>query len=212
MYEFSMHSPNTLPQMESEDNYIRLRAGYSYSISYSRINTKLLPPYYSTNCRKYNVSNINEEQSRSDCIDRCVLNALREKCGKCIHNTGSLYRKEFIEMHTPEMLCDFVRSYEISECYYRSINEIKPECEFDCRPDCNNQFIDFDIKNVDKITSSPWDKKVYVSITHSRLPDQVIEHLPEMTFVSFIANFGGLAGMWLGLSVIALYDFIIKFL
>jgi hypothetical protein len=75
-YYFSMHAPNIMPLMDYENNYLELKPGYSYSISFSRIRTKLLPPSYITNCREYNTSNSDEEQSQINCIDKCVLKSL----------------------------------------------------------------------------------------------------------------------------------------
>jgi hypothetical protein len=69
-FYFSMHSPNTFPRMDFEDNYLELESGHSYSISFNRIRSKLLPPNYTTDCRDYNSSNIKEAQSRSDCRER----------------------------------------------------------------------------------------------------------------------------------------------
>jgi len=53
LYHFSIHSPNVLPDFNSAElNFIILKLGRDYLVSYSRIITKLLPPNYSTNCRK----------------------------------------------------------------------------------------------------------------------------------------------------------------
>ena len=42
-------------------------------------------------------------------------------------------------------------------------------------------------------------------IKHSKIPDVLITHLPEITFNAFVCNFGGLLGLWLGLSVFAIF-------
>jgi hypothetical protein len=92
-YFFSMHSPKIFSQMRYEDNYIELRAGYNYHMSFYRIRTKRLPPRYSTNCRNYNLTTVSEEQSRVDRIDRCALKTMKEKCGHCLHHIGSLFQE-----------------------------------------------------------------------------------------------------------------------
>jgi len=204
---FSIHSPKAFPHFGSEDNYIRLSIHETYTISYSRIITKLLPPNYSTNCRNYNISNIHEEQSRSDCIDRCILKLFREKCGKYFYPTELLLRKEYIQMYSPEKL---FYDKNLTECYNMFFaKKVQSKCVANCRPDCHNQFIDFQIRDVVKTKTN---ERSYISITHNRLPDLVIEHLPEMTFLSFICNFGGLTGMWLGLSVTSLFKLMTSYL
>ena len=41
---------------------------------------------------------------------------------------------------------------------------------------------------------------------HSSFPDILITHLPEITFNAFVCNFGGLLGLWLGLSVFTIFS------
>ena len=45
--------------------------------------------------------------------------------------------------------------------------------------------------------------RIKVDVRPSNLPTVIIDHLPEMTFLSVLCNFGGLVGMWLGVSVLA---------
>ena len=51
-----------------------------------------------------------------------------------------------------------------------------------------------------------------IKIYHRSLPDTIIKHIPEISFTAYIAQLGGLAGMWLGLSAIAIYDNLIQFI
>jgi len=200
-----MHSPILLPIMDYENNYLELKPGYLYSMTFSRIRTKLLPPNYKTNCREYNSSDINGEQSQIDCIDRCVLNKLREKCGNCIHSFGAPLRQELLQKFSSDKFCEYSTEYDTSICYFKNIGEIRPSCRSNCPSDCVNHYLDFNIDVKHKLDTSSWDGITFIDITHSRLPDQDIRHMPEITFVSFLSNFGGLAGMWLGMSVYAIY-------
>jgi hypothetical protein len=49
------------------------------------------------------------------------------------------------------------------------------------------------------------------SSTHNQLPDQLIKHMPEMEFITFIGNFGGLLGLWLGFSIYAIIKLFSKY-
>ena len=56
------------------------------------------------------------------------------------------------------------------------------------------------------LISPRYDKTSVITIQHNRLPDLFVSYIPETTFVSFVGNFGGLLGMWLGISVISIFD------
>ena len=40
------------------------------------------------------------------------------------------------------------------------------------------------------------------------MPDILIVHIPDICFISFVCNFGGLLGMWLGVSFLSIIDLI----
>ena len=48
------------------------------------------------------------------------------------------------------------------------------------------------------------------------MPDFIIRYIPELTFISFVCNFGGLLGMWLGVSFLSIINYfkivLVKFL
>ena len=58
------------------------------------------------------------------------------------------------------------------------------------------------------------DNKYYrffvIRITHSTYPDMIITSIPKINFNGLACNFGGLMGMWLGLSMIAILNVIYK--
>ncbi len=216
-FQFSMHSTISIPDMSYGHNFIPLSAGYSNEITFSQIDTILLPPNYMTNCRNFDLDDENNEKLGTDCITKCILNTLKTKSSHCVHRTADLIRKEMFERNKFEKFCPIYNIYgkDYDQSYYyvaKNIHEIRSICEEKFHNECYKQFFDFDVKKKTKLPFSPWDKRTLVYITHNHLPDQVIEHLPEMTFISFVANFGGLLGIWLGLSAIAIFDFIIKFL
>ncbi len=66
---FYLSSNNNLPTGESW-NSIKLEIGYSHQISFTQIDTKLMPSPYKTNCFDYNIIGF---KSRKDCIDSCLI-------------------------------------------------------------------------------------------------------------------------------------------
>ena len=80
--------------------------------------------------------------------------------------------------------------------------EMKQECTKQCRPPCHTSYFIYDVRSVTKISDSDYDKVTIINIQHNHIPDVYLRHLPEITFISFISNFGGPLGMWLGMSVL----------
>ena len=51
---------------------------------------------------------------------------------------------------------------------------------------------------------------LFFSLFHNGYPDIVIEYIPEISLIAVIGNFGGLLGMWLGVSVLSSLDITIN--
>ena len=72
-----------------------------------------------------------------------------------------------------------------------------------CPFDCEFNYFDWDLREIykhEKYKSNHLRGILKVDFKHNRLPNQLIESIPEITFISFVSNFGGLLGMWLGMS------------
>lgn len=205
---FAMHSPNSIPPF-NRLNYLQLEVGFAYSIAYSRIKSKLLEPPYATNCYDYRNNKMTEAQSRSECIEICVNKMLR-KCVPCLHRSGTVFRKETIAKN--EMMCTFRTSYDCLNAKNKEYNHVllNDLCENECKNDCDQEFYDFEIRNKEANHYYSWSSLIDIKVMHRNSPDMMIEHLPKMTLIDFMSSFGGLMGIWLGLSVIAFYDFIIN--
>ena len=78
-----MHSPNTIPNQLTDNNFLRLKADYNHNIAYNRWKTILLPPPYQTNCNNYNMDDEQGYRLRSDCINHCIHEGLVRECGDC---------------------------------------------------------------------------------------------------------------------------------
>ena len=83
--------------------------------------------------------------------------------------------------------------------YYGRNEEFK--CFTECPKDCKFDYFMWDDIKQDYTTPIDVGKScTAIDIEHNRLPDIIIIHYPEITFIGFISNFGGLLGLWLGLS------------
>ena len=83
----------------------------------------------------------------------------------------------------------------------------KFQCENQCRPDCK-----FSYYSIDKQRKSKKDWDRYLYLLHSPMPDLIIKYTRQMTFIAFVCNFGGLLGMWLGLSILTVCESSLDFL
>ena len=220
---FSMHSPNTLPQQMNANNFLRLKAGKWYEITYNRLKTVLLPPPYQTKCRKYNLDDEHGHKLRSDCINQCNGKGLAEACATkqnangvpkdnnridCFYSYDALWRRDIIDKNnqSSSRLCS---NSSVTDCLDRVINRVNRECQVTCHVECDNRFYNYNVETNNKLEND----KLYtlINIEHNQMPDQITEHIEEMSLIQFIASFGGLTGMWLGLSVVVIPQYLLKF-
>ena len=79
-------------------------------------------------------------------------------------------------------------------------------CSTKCKPDCSTKQYLLGIKE------STFENRAIVDLQHGSIPDIIVKHSLEMTLMSFICSFGGLLGMWLGLSILTISKDIFKFI
>ena len=94
--------------------------------------------------------------------------------------------------------------------------EILDLCKTKCKPDCSaKQYFTEINKTYDDLVSALHSGTIRRDMTnvifqHNSIPDVIVRHSLEMTFMSFVCNFGGLLGMWLGFSVLSISKDIFK--
>ena len=199
-YFFTIHSANELLDF-NERNYFKIGHNIN-TYFYSTINTELLGTGYDTNCydydQDYKYANFN---MRSDCQLSCYQTRLSQKCGDSnFYLSNSLMRKEFIDQNIDKFVSKNI------DCLDNFKHEILDECSKHCRFDCKFKYYIFNhnVKNTesDYYSSHPQ----HFTMLHNNLPDLQIKYLPKTDLISIICNFGGLLGMWLGLSVLSIFD------
>ena len=191
----ALHSPNNLPDLDiNENNHVKLDQGQTF-IDYSLVSVDRLDSSYDTNCYEYNLdykhANFN---MRSDCLSSCKHDASRTIC-LMTEQPSILLRKEYFQNKTflNEEIC---RPYSI---------KIELGCKTRCKLDCKFNFYLVNYRGI------AYDNELRsvvstVRISHNNFPDVVVKHLPESTFISLVCNLGGLIGMWLGLSVLTVFN------
>ena len=132
---------------------------------------------------------------RSDCVNECYQDKMRQLCkvDRGLFMSNSLLRKDYLVDGNEKLL----------SCYDAEFNHnnfsIKKDCEKMCKPECDIKYYPFQIK---KAT----DNGRRIFIRHGEFPDIFIEHIPKMSLMGFVCNFGGLLGMWLGLSLFSILN------
>ena len=187
-YLFLIHKPSFIP-LPDENSFIRLQPNKEYIVLYSRIKKHLLKSPYTTNCVDY----IKTNESQDYCIVYCLFEKELLECGYCaprfnLHlKSADVYQDKSIHL-CPSQNCK--RSYWLKEA--------QNQCKSKCAPDCYTEFYEFyetsdrDLKE-QRITSV---NRTIIKLIHKTIPDVEIKHFPEFTSSSYVANMGGLAGMW----------------
>ncbi len=192
----AIHPSNMIPDPTNYPNKILYEWWRFYPITYWKTVSYLLEPPYETNCRFYNIRDQNNLQSHYDCVAKCIIKMYRNKC-KCLPRSGLLYHKNLLTSN--DMFCPFN-----NEC--KSLN-IRSSCTKSCKPDCISEQYEFETW-----ADIPWHKftnTTGVTIRRKPVLDQVYRHSPEITWIQLVSDFGGLGGMWLGISVITISKAII---
>ena len=191
-YFISIHSPNHQPQFLLGVSFMRININESNTIKYSQLEIQRLGKGYDTDCHSYNSeTNYSYYRMRSDCINDCYQNRLRKICKVTSGNffiSSALLKEDYFVSENDKL----ISCYE--QAYNRDNFEIWHDCKKMCKLECNMKYYSVDIEN-EKMTF----------IGHGEYPDIFVEHIPEMTMIGFVCNFGSLLGMWLGLSLYTIF-------
>ena len=182
--KIALHSPNDIPTIASGAS-LELTRNFMWLLRYNTIKIERLGHLYDTNCMDYKGNS--EFKTRQDCIKKCYVDKISGIC-----NGTVLIQFGFLIQNLPNLT-------KYTPCPIQSkINmAIYSKCQSSCRLNCRERYYSF---IVEKWSLS---NETYLYIAKNRaMPDITIKHIPEISFISVICNFGGLLGMWLGLSFI----------
>ena len=186
-----MHSQNALPY----ENYNFVTPGYFYIIRYSLCNIERLGKGYETDCRKYNAT----EYTRSDCIFDCYQGKVKYHCQtEQFVGVNILRRKVYFEQSNLNLSKCIVND----KVHYKSLKS----CEDQCHKECHFTYYSV---TIDKYNVIDMYQARFI-INHNEMPDITIRYIPEMPLLTFICNFGGILGMWLGISFYTILEIMWK--
>ena len=150
-----------------------------------------------TDCYDYELdNNFNYYRLRSDYINDFYQDKMRHICqvDRGLFMSHSLLRKDSL----------FTGNDRLISCYNTEYNQqiysIKQNCEQICKAECNSKYYKIEIERNDYDDLRDW-----TEIKHNEYPDIFVQYIPKLNLVGFLCNFGGLLGMWLGLSLFSIY-------
>ena len=180
-----LHSPNSLPDYRM---FKYIQPGFDYLLVYSQWKIERLGHGYNTDCREYDPTQL----TWNDCVYRCYQNSITNK----YHNDGIVLVDLFLQMK--DFKNKTLRKYKAEE---RTKRIIMFKCMGQCHNECHQSYFSFS-SNILRYNSS-FTNIIY--IRHNEMPDLNIRHIPEMPLMTLICNFGGLLGMWLGVSFLTIF-------
>ena len=79
----------------------------------------------------------------------------------------------------------------------------KINCMKSCQQECTFKYYSIELEKLNKNDNDIYSNEyIALGIYHNHYPDITVNHMREIEFTTFVCNFGGLLGMWLGLSFI----------
>jgi hypothetical protein len=194
----------------------------NYDLIFHKKSILRLPKPYKTDCHLYeeevNSSNI-YGLSRELCLLKCRTERIRSKFDCLRYTSETIFEDQFSD----SKICNISVHLNLNEdgiYYFEAIEAIK--CFQECKAECVQEVYSFDLHEVDRSDGDLINYNIYKNATNSEnisLVSLIVRgfdeisyiHLPKMRFTDFWSSFGGLLGLWLGLSVLAIYDNIIAF-
>ncbi|XP_071040203.1 amiloride-sensitive sodium channel subunit beta-like [Parasteatoda tepidariorum] len=227
----SIHNPYRIVNPHIEGFTLSLKT-QRHTFHLKKVVKKLLPYPYDTNCIDY-ISRWKERGGRgpmnnAECYNECQLNISLKEVG-CLHSKMRRYSMEsaicphgsFFADDYPDYLQD--EKKEDKAFYTTEFNQKIEECaKKNCGPACYEESYQV-IKDVDDVQNegqcnkhskdNKQDNKanlihnITVIVNLNEMPTTTYSYRPKLESVELWSNIGGYIGKWLGISLIALYDF-----
>ena len=185
--KIALHSANDLPIISFRFS-TSLSKNFLWLLRYTTNRIERLGHNYDTNCINYN--NEHKFKTRHNCIENCYIHKLRRIC-----NGTDLVKFGFLKQSLPDYT-KFISCPIQDKISMTIFTKCQSSCRFNCRVSYYSQY--FEKENARN------DTKILIS-KNNAIPDITIKHVPEISFISFVCNFGGLLGMWLGLSFLQIF-------
>ena len=201
--KIAVHSPNNLPSNTLE--FTSISFGEPLKFKFNELHIKTITASLCHELSKLYYMNT-KYKIRNNCIlDRIKRNIFKQNICINYEDINVILIEEF---HLKKLIENCLHKTNYSLNYF-------DECYTECPNNCDDIY--YNLNLIESSTSHLFTQyyqpnTIFLTLSHNGVPDQFVEHLPEMTFIEFISNFGGLLGIWLGISLLDLVKYIIKFI
>ena len=192
----AIHSPNIMP---NRDSFITMNLSSRIDLVYTKFEYDQLPSF--SGCNRYLETN-NPYKTQSDCIFNCQKRYYNFDClAEFYYDQDFPIRSEQLPNESPNSTCDWQSLGNID--YYK----MRETCMVKCPDECYHVYYLLQTKEIKFHKSLIWTSNPnQVNLIQSNLPTIIIKQLPEMSLISLLCNFGGLLGMWLGVSLLTTFN------
>ena len=188
----AIHSPLVVPNQDAFDD---IKQATRNNIYYSKIEAIQLKDY--DNCQLYDRSDGNGTfKLRRQCLSSCMQKLIKPEC----QNELVLMRKRILQRE------ELPTSVGNGQCNKSSINyqDIRAKCRISCKEDCYQAYYLLEIESEPRLINNILNNKIIIDLEPNSKPNVLIEHFAEIAFLSMLCNFGGILGMYLGISLLSI--------
>ena len=202
-----------------DENYFVLSPYSTHKFEFSKLEISKYENSKWANCTNYhqpqiskipNIRNTSENEinCQNDCVLACFLDGIPPECKYLgMHHVIKLIpRKYFYTLQRAPKHC--FDNYDYGGKKIKCYDHCKKECQISYYI-LNHTVLEqatTEKETFNKIFKGKHYTAIRIDIVHSTFPDILIIHLPEIPLSALICNFGGLLGMWLGISVLSCID------
>lgn len=219
--QIGVHSPNT-----EQNPFLKgftAKVGKRYMVKLTANAENLLPSPFSTNCADSSVTG--DDYSRDECLAACALKITHHLCG-CAP-VGNPLREDIeicLDLDEEKRNCAFqidlnqCYSYCPRPCHSFSFDYIVSESDLQSGVlpvdlgDGSVSLDDFNITDDDKIyinssNSYKWNDVTVINVLYLKPEINTFTYKPKYEKIEILGYIGGYSGIWLGISLVAIFDF-----
>lgn len=222
---FELDSRDMIPNFEFMSSITIFNT--AFDVTFYQTKVVSLPPPFKTGCRHYATGERLAEQSRDDCMAKCILRRFVK-----LNNVEAYASYLSIMSLTNSSPNNFLISSQLFDGKNNNslppltngtdfLNQTKFEdlfeknCERNCPVDCVTTRYHLESKparNYLRFLTSVKQNELVFHFQHDRKDDVHLVHSALMDFFSYMGMVGGLVGMWVGFSFVDLPDKINHFI
>ncbi|XP_035224880.1 degenerin mec-4-like [Stegodyphus dumicola] len=188
---------------------------YKYFIKERIMN--LLPAPYTTNCTDYETQwKINGNKgpvSQAECIETCKLELIVKQRNCVDFFNWYPHNERICKTGCKDVTCS--GGYKDIDNISKSLLKFAKRCSEQCQPACYQKMYDVtkeEIQVPEEVFKSipnrrTWKKYIYMQLSFDKFETTTFTYSPKFEFIQTFFYFGGYVGIWLGISLVAVFDF-----